>query len=103
MSSAQRFAALSALCATAVASCAGTGDELQPSDAPVTAMEGAVSLCVDTAGDVSPLGRFEVDDLVDTVADLIETRVEVELTNCVLRFEVDAHFGAVTDVACGHR
>ena len=61
-----------------------------PSSVPNTEPEGVASSCVDTVGDVSPLGNFATDEVVESVADIAETRVGIDGDALVVVWTFDA-------------
>lgn len=52
--------------------------ETASSSAPAAEPDDVPSACVDAAGDVSPLGNFTTDEVVENAADIVETRVGVD-------------------------
>jgi hypothetical protein len=52
--------------------------ETASSGAPAAAPDDVPSVCGDPAGDVSPLGNFATDEVVENAADIVETRVGVD-------------------------
>jgi hypothetical protein len=52
--------------------------DMASTSAPAAELGAVDSVCVDDPGDVSPLGNFATDEVVENAADIVETRVGVD-------------------------